>query len=111
MLSVKQSFHEVISEDVVLFTEDCSPYYVGPAISRTLWGKTEKDSLIEEVTRIVNMISSLELKLSYIMQLQSAPRGSSIKCDVSKFSHGYKVKLIGAEDTKAGNIEQASPGV
>lgn len=94
MLTMEESFREALSEEVVLFTEDCSPYYVSPAISKTLRGDAANNSLIEEVTGIVSMISSLKLKLSYVMPLNSALMGSSIKCNVSKIGHGYKAMLI-----------------
>lgn len=94
MLSIEQNFLELLSEEVILFTEDCSPYYVSPAVSRDLWNKAENNSLIEEVSRIVHTVSSLNLCLSYIMPLHSAPTGSAVRCSVSKFSHGYKVMLI-----------------
>lgn len=94
MLTIKQSFREALSEEVVLFTEDCSPYYVSPAIAKALRSDAANNSLIEEVTGIVNMINSLKLKLSYVMPLNSVSGGSSIKCNVSRMGHGYKAMLI-----------------
>lgn len=94
MLSIEKNFCKTLSEEVVLFTEDGSPYYVSPAASRVLYNEAENNSLIEEVTGIVRMVSTLKLKLSYIMPLETAPLGSAIKCNVSKFGHGYKAMLI-----------------
>lgn len=94
MLPIEQKFHEALSEEVVLFTKDCSPYYVSPSISKALRDDAANNLFLEEVTGIVNMISTLNLSLSYIMPLQSVPLGSSIKCNVSKLGHGYKAILI-----------------
>lgn len=94
MVSIEKDCCEQVGEEDFLFSGDCSPYYVGSAVSWLILNEAEYDSLMEEITGIVRMVSILGLRLTYIMPLESVPMCSSIKCKVSRFGCGYKVRLI-----------------
>ena len=93
MLNNASRIDELFPEEVILFNESGHPYYVSPAASELIWDDPDDRSLFNEIIKIVEMVSTLKLKLSYVVPLRSSAVHSNIQCDVSKFGFGYKVLL------------------
>ena len=84
---------ELFPEEVILFNESGHPYYVSPSASEIIWDDSDDRAMFNEIIKIVDVVSSLSLKLSYVVTLRTSPTCSPVECDVSRFGFGFKVVL------------------
>lgn len=93
MLNNVNRIDELFPEEVILFSESGHPYYVSPSASEIICDDSEDRAMFNEVIKIVDVVSSLNLKLSYEVTLKTSPAGSLVQCNVSRFGFGFKVVL------------------
>ena len=108
MLVNQSRIDELFPEEVILFNQSGQPYYVSPAASEMISHDSENSEMFNEVIKIVDMVSSLKLKLSYVVQLRFSPKNAVINCNVSQFGFGYKVMLHANEINLPLNVETAA---